>query len=415
MKKISTDLIVIGAGPGGMAAALKASEMGIKNILLVDRLEELGGILQQCIHNGFGLQKFEKDLTGPEYADHYINLIKKTNIEVLLHSMAIEITKDKKVILSNNIDGLIEVSAKAIVLAMGCRERTRQQVSIPGTRPAGIFTAGVAQRFVNIEGYMPGKSVVVVGSGDIGMIMARRMTLEGAKVHAVTEILPYAGGLTRNIVQCLEDYQIPLHLNHNVINICGKDRVTGVKIAKIDSNGDPTNETFDIECDTLLFSVGLIPENELSRMVPLDINPVTGGPYIDDTYHTGNDGIFICGNAAFVNDLADYVSLEGEIAGEAAAKYALYGNRPNSRIPTIAGDNVRFIVPNFITRQDQVTLYVRVTEPITDVRVISTDGIVNLKKQIVKPSEMVEIKLDSDKLKKISQLKELKIDVKKNG
>ncbi len=412
MKKISTDVIVIGAGPGGMAAALKAREMEVKNVLLVDRLPEPGGILQQCIHNGFGLHKFQKDLTGPEYADIYIKKITSANIEALLHTMAIEITPDNKVILSNQTDGLIEVDAKAIILAMGCRERTRQQASIPGTRPSGIFTAGVAQRFMNIEGFIPGREIVVVGSGDIGMIMARRMTLEGANVHAVTEILPYPGGLTRNVVQCLNDYDIPLFLNHTVSQIYGKDRVRGVKIARIDSKGDPTDETFEISCDTLLFSVGLIPENELSRMVILEINPLTGGPFIDDTYQTKRPGVFICGNAAFVNDLADYVSREGELAGESAAKYVNGSLKKQMNVRVLAGDNIRFVVPNSITRTDRVTLYARVTRPMLNVRVTSSEDIVNMKKQIVKPSEMLEIELDGEKLKKIKELREIMIDVR---
>ena len=415
MKKIQTDIIVIGAGPGGMAAALKAHEMGVKNILIVDRLPEPGGILQQCIHNGFGLQKFHKDLTGPEYADVYIKQLKGSNIQVLLQTMAIEISKHNRVILSNKADGLIEVCAKAIILAMGCRERTRQQVSIPGTRPSGIFTAGVAQRFMNIEGYLPGKEVVVVGSGDIGLIMARRMTLEGAKVHAVTELLPYPGGLTRNIVQCLNDYDIPLYLRHNVIEIYGRDRVTGVKIANVGEEGNPLQKTFEVSCDTLLFSVGLIPENELSRMVPLMMNPLTGGPYIDDTFMTSKPGVFICGNAAFVNDLADYVSLEGETAGESAAKFAV-GNYPNDpRISATAGQNVRFVTPNFISRTDCTTLYLRVKCPMTDARITSTNNVIYMVKQIVKPSEMIEIKLDGEMLKKIKALKEFRIDVGQNN
>ena len=415
MKKIQTDIIVIGAGPGGMAAALKAHEMGAKNVLLVDRLPEPGGILQQCIHNGFGLQKFKKDLTGPEYADMYIKLLKNTNIQVLLQTMAIEILNHNRVVLSNKTDGLIEVNSKAIVLAMGCRERTRQQVSIPGTRPSGIFTAGVAQRFMNIEGYLPGKEVVVVGSGDIGLIMARRMTLEGAKIHAVTELLPYPGGLTRNIVQCLNDFDIPLYLRHNVIEIYGKDRVTGVKIADVGEEGSPLQKTFEVSCDTLLFSVGLIPENELSRMVPLTMNPLTGGPYIDDTFMTSKQGVFTCGNAAFVNDLADYVSLEGETAGASAAKYA-FGNYPNdTRIPTVAGQNVRFVTPNFISRNDSATLYIRAKYPMTDVKITSTNNVIHMVKKIVKPSEMIEIKLDAEMLKKIKVLKELRIDVGQNN
>ncbi len=413
MLKKNADIIIIGAGPGGMAAALRASELGVKKILLVDRLPELGGILNQCIHNGFGLQLFKRDLTGPEYADLYIKRIGQANIEVMLRTMAVEITKDGKVILSNEADGLIEVTSKAKIFAMGCRERTRQQVSIPGTRPSGIFTAGVAQRLVNIEGYMPGKDVVVVGSGDIGMIMARRMTLEGAKIHAVTEVLPYPGGLTRNIVQCLQDFNIPLHLRHNVIDIYGKDRIDAVKIAKLDKDGNPTDDVFMIGCDTLLFSVGLIPENELSRMVPLDLNPVTGGPYISDTFETTNDGTFICGNAAFVNDLADYVSFEGEIAGAGAADFVAYPKKKVPGVETIAGENLRFIVPNFITREDGVTLYMRATEPLLDVSITGTDGIVNLKKQIVKPGEMIEIKLNREQLAAIKTLKEFRIDVGK--
>jgi NADPH-dependent 2,4-dienoyl-CoA reductase/sulfur reductase-like enzyme len=410
MKKLSTDIVIIGAGPGGMAAALRASELGIKKILLVDRLSEMGGILNQCVHNGFGLQLFKRDLTGPEYADLYIKRIRRSDIEVLLHTMAVEITKDGNVILSNGTDGLIEVQAKAKVFAMGCRERTRQQVSVAGTRPSGVFTAGVAQRFVNIEGYMPGKDVVVVGSGDIGMIMARRMTLEGAKVHAVTEILPYPGGLTRNVVQCLQDFDIPLHLNTNVLEIYGKDRVEGVRISPHTSHPSPHT----IDCDTLLFSVGLIPENELSRMVPLDINPITGGPYIDDTYETTQNGVFICGNAAFVNDLADYVSIEGEIAGEGAVDFVNNLGRKKRAVEVLAGENLRFVVPNFITRDDAVTLYMRVKEPMLDVEITSTDGIVNLKRQIVKPSEMVEMKLNREQLTKVKQLKEMRIDVRPN-
>jgi len=412
MKNISTDIIIVGAGPAGMAAALKAYEMGIKNILLVDRLPEPGGILQQCVHNGFGLQKFKEDLTGPEFADRYIKKLSGTDINVMLHTMVMEMTRDRKMIISNDVDGLIEVAPKAIVMAMGCRERTRQQVSIPGTRPSGIFTAGVAQRFMNIEGYLPGKEVVVVGSGDIGMIMARRMTLEGAKVHAVTEIMPYPGGLTRNVVQCLNDYDIPLYLKHNVVEIRGRDRVKAVKIARLDDKGNPTAETFEIECDTLLFSVGLIPENELSRMISLELSPVTGGPFIDDNYQTSREGVFICGNAAFVNDLADYASTEGEIAGEAAAKYLNDSLEMRTKVRVVAGDNVRFVVPNFITRGDSVTLYARVTRPMLDVTVSSSGGIINMKKQIVKPSEMIEINLDSEKLKKIKGLKELMIDVR---
>ena len=350
-------------------------------------------------------------MTGPEFAGAYIHKLKTSKVEVLLHTMAIELEKSGSVLLSNATDGIIEVTPKATVLAMGCRERTRQQVAIPGTRPAGVFTAGVAQRFMNIEGYLPGREIVVVGSGDIGMIMARRMTLEGAKVHAVTELLPYPGGLTRNIVQCLDDFGIPLHLRHNVVYIHGKDRIEAVTIAKIGDDGEPTGDRFDIACDTLLFSVGLIPENELSRMIPLDISPITGGPFIDDNYQTNHAGVFICGNAAFVNDLADYVSIEGEIAGEAAAASVKGLLNKERRIRVAAGKNVRFVTPNFITRDDRVTLYLRVNKPMTDVEVKSTGGIVRIKKNIVKPGEMVEVVLDKDKLAKIRELQEFTIDV----
>jgi len=411
MKKIFADIIIIGAGPAGMAAALKAGKMGIKNILIIDRMPEPGGILQQCIHNGFGLHKFKKDLTGPEFANHYISKLGRPNIKVMLHTMATELTRDGKVIISNDTDGLVEVTPKAIILAMGCRERTRQQVSIPGTRPSGIFTAGVAQRFMNIEGYMPGKEVVVVGSGDIGMIMARRMTMEGAKVHAVTEILPYPGGLSRNVVQCLNDFDIPLYLQHGVVEIRGRDRVSGVKIAKLDQAGNPTNQTFDIDCDTLLFSVGLIPENELSRMIPLELSPITGGPFIDDNYQTSREGVFTCGNAAFVNDLADYACMEGEIAGEAAANYVNDALSSEFNMRVVAGCNLRFAVPNFLTGKAPVTLYMRVTQPMVDVKITSTDNIVNIKQQIVKPSEMIEVTLDKAQLAKIKELKEFRIGV----
>jgi len=320
------DIVVIGGGPAGMAAALEARRRGVENILIIERDKELGGILQQCIHNGFGLHIFKEELTGPEYAWRFIEQIKKENIDYLLDTMVLSITPDKIVTAANSTEGLVRIKAGAIVLSMGCRERTRGSLNIPGTRPAGILTAGAAQRFVNMEGYMPGKKIVILGSGDIGMIMARRLTLEGAEVKMVCEIMPYTKGLIRNKVQCLDDFGIPLKLNCTVVEIHGKERLEGVTIAKVDEDRKPIPETMEyVECDTLLLSVGLIPENELSREAGIKIDPSTGGPFVSKTMETSIQGIFACGNVVHVHDLVDNVTLESYIAGRAAAEYVLGG------------------------------------------------------------------------------------------
>lgn len=316
------DLVVIGGGPGGLAAAVEARKNGIESILVIERDKELGGILQQCIHNGFGLHEFKEELTGPEYAQRFIEKLYEMNIEYKLDTMVLDLTEDKKIHAINTKDGYMIIEAKAVILAMGCRERTRGAISIPGDRPSGIFTAGAAQRFINMEGYMVGKKVLILGSGDIGLIMARRLTLEGAEVKAVVELMPFSGGLTRNIVQCLDDYDIPLYLSHTVVDIIGKERLEKIIIAKVDENRRPIPGTeMEYECDTLLLSVGLIPENDISRKTGLEIDRRTNGLVVNEMMETSADGIFACGNVVHVHDLVDFVSAEARRAGTAAAKY----------------------------------------------------------------------------------------------
>lgn len=316
------DIVVIGGGPAGLAAAASARRYGIERIVILERDKELGGILNQCIHNGFGLHTFKEELTGPEYAGRFIDQIGELGIEYRLNTMVMEISPQKVVTAMNRKDGLFEIQAKAVVLAMGCRERPRGALNIPGYRPAGIFSAGTAQRLVNMEGYLPGREVVILGSGDIGLIMARRMTLEGAKVKVVAELMPYSGGLKRNIVQCLDDYGIPLKLSHTVVDIQGKERLTGITLAKVDSKGKPIPGTEEFySCDTLLLSVGLIPENELSGGMGIELNPVTSGPRVNESLETNIEGVFACGNVLHVHDLVDFVSEEAAAAGKNAASY----------------------------------------------------------------------------------------------
>ena len=336
MKKV--DLVIVGGGPAGMSAAVAAYDAGIKDILILERDKSLGGILRQCIHNGFGLHRFKEELTGPEYAYRYELQVKERNIPFKTETMVLDISENRVVTAMNSTDGMFQIEAKAIILAMGCRERPKGALNIAGTRPAGIFTAGTAQKFVNMDGYMPGKKVVILGSGDIGLIMARRMTLEGAEVKAVCELMPYSGGLARNIEQCLNDFGIPLMLSHTVVDIHGKERVTGVTIAKVDDKRRPIPETKQyIECDTLLLSCGLLPENELTRAAGISIDRITSGAVVDENRQTDLEGVYACGNVLHVHDLVDYVSEESVLAGEAAARL-IKGEHRESISVTVKGE-----------------------------------------------------------------------------
>lgn len=390
------DILIIGAGPAGLAAAIRAKEEGVSNITIVERDKVPGGLLNQCIHNGFGLWYFGRDMTGPEYAKKFINRVKESGINVLLDSMVLNITSDKKVTLCNK-DGVQILEPKAIILAMGCRERTRESIMVSGNRPAGVFTAGTAQRFVNVEGYLPGREVVILGSGDIGMIMARRLTLEGLDVKAVVEVLPYVGGLIRNEVQCLHDFDIDILLKHTVSWIHGRERVEGVTISEVDNNMMPITGTEKyIECDTLILSVGLIPENELSMMAGVKLDPITGGPIVDEYRMTNIPGIFAGGNVVQVHDLVDNVSWESEIAGFNAARYVKGEILNEGKIRLISGNNIRYIIPQVISGKEDVTLYMRVKEPEEMVRVKIGD-IVQKAERIVKPSSMLKYDLSYEK------------------
>lgn len=411
------DIVIIGGGPAGLAAAVAARKEGIKDILILERDGVLGGILNQCIHNGFGLHTFKEELTGPEYAARFIDMVEAENIPYLLNTMVLDINKDKEVTIINREEGLTVIKARAIILAMGCRERPRGALNIPGYRPAGIYSAGTAQRFVNMEGKTVGKEVVILGSGDIGLIMARRMTLEGAKVKVVAELMPYSGGLKRNIVQCLDDYGIPLKLSHTIVDIQGKERVTGVTLAKVDENRRPipgTEET--ISCDTLLLSVGLLPENELSRSAGVDLNPVTSGPLVDDSLETSTEGIFACGNVLHVHDLVDYVSEEAAMAGVSAASFVTVGQRTRTDFVEIAAEQgVRYTVPQRLDiehMKDQITVRFRVADVYKD-RYISVyyDGerVSHKKKRVLAPGEMEQVIIKKESLSEFPELKKIVI------
>lgn len=422
MKK-SYGIVVIGGGPAGLAAAIKAYDSGEKNVLIIERDDKLGGILKQCIHNGFGLTRFKESLTGPEYAYRFIIEAQKRDIEIMTGTTVLSLSANNENNEANEItainpkDGVFTVSAKAVILAMGCRERSRGALNIPGSRPAGIFSAGAAQKFVNIKGYLPGKKVVILGSGDIGLIMARRMTLEGAKVQAVCEIMPYSSGLTRNIVQCLDDFGIPLYLSHTITKIEGKDRVTGVVVSAVDKDKKPIPGTeIRFDCDTVLFSVGLIPENELSKEAGIELSPRTKGAVVDQTRETSVSGIFACGNVLQVHDLVDFVSEEAEIAGQAAAEYSKNGSSEKRFVLTREGAEVSYVLPQKIdlNKAEDVAIYFRVRSTVAKAAVIMKSGeqvIAEFKKPIVVPGEMQRVKLSASLFGDISG--DITVEVKK--
>ena len=403
MKK---DLVIIGGGPAGMAAAVSAYESGIKDIIILERDTNLGGILRQCIHNGFGLHRFGEELTGPEYAYRYEKMVEELGIPYMLNTMVIEVSSDRCVTAMNSEMGIFTIEAGAIILAMGCRERPKGALNIAGTRPAGIFTAGTAQKFVNMKGYMPGREVVILGSGDIGLIMARRMTLEGAKVKAVCELMPYSGGLARNIEQCLNDFGIPLMLSHTVVNIHGKERLEGVTIAAVDENRRPIKDSEEyIPCDTLLLSCGLIPENELTKSAGLKLDRVTGGAVVNGDRETEMPGIFACGNVLHVHDLVDYVSEESAIAGKAAAKFILGGAKGEIDISIKTDGKVRYTVPQKLSEIADTSVYFRVADVYRDAKIVVRDGenvIISKKKQKLAPAEMEKIELSREIVSSLS-------------
>ena len=413
------DLVIIGGGPAGLAAAIGARDNGVNSILILERDKELGGILNQCIHNGFGLHTFNEELTGPEYADRFEKQVVERNIEYKLNTMVLDITPDKLVTAISRDEGLIEIEAKAIILAMGCRERSRGALNIPGYRPAGIYSAGTAQRLVNMDGFMPGHQVVILGSGDIGLIMARRMTLEGADVKVVAELMPYSGGLKRNIVQCLDDYNIPLKLSHTVVDIKGKERLEGVTLARVDDKGSPIPNTEEFyPCDTLLLSVGLIPENELSNAMGVEINKVTSGPVVNDSLETNIKGVFACGNVLHVHDLVDFVSKEAATAGKNAAKYINGGNKLISQeIKINAVEGVRYTVPSLVHpeyMEDEITVRFRVGKIYKNsyIAVYYDDNLVLRKKRpIIAPGEMEEVKILKSEILKYPDLKNITVKI----
>lgn len=420
------EIVVIGGGPAGLAAAISAKKNGMKKVLILERDRELGGILNQCIHNGFGLHTFKEELTGPEYAERFIRMAQEAEVEYRLNTMVIDISPDKKITALNREEGLLEIQAEAVILAMGCRERSRGALNIPGYRPAGIFSAGTAQRLVNMEGRLPGREVVILGSGDIGLIMARRMTLEGAKVKVVAELMPYSGGLKRNIVQCLDDFGIPLKLSHTVVDIKGKERVEGVTLAQVDEKGKPVPGTEEeYSCDTLLLSVGLIPENELSREMGVELNPVTSGLQVSESLETSVDGVFACGNVLHVHDLVDFVSEEAEAAGRHAAEYLRTRRKAEKteagssqkQIPLENGEGVRYTVPSFVRpeyMEDSMKVRFRVGKVYRNCYVnvrFDEEQVIHKKRLYAAPGEMEELTLKKEQLAEFPQLKKITISM----